>query len=111
MNKREQITAEALALLGSKLDESEKKILEEKLMDMWRETMWETQSEWGERLRKYGLSIKTNISTEQYKEWDKSHAWYGEDESDTECSLCHMTYREFFECPEFCEGREVDKKV
>lgn len=85
-------------------------IVEEKMMDMWRDTLWEVQSEWGERLRKYGQNVRKSLSTEQLTAWENSHVWQGEDETDSTCALCQEDYRFFYGNPYYCDVRKEKER-
>lgn len=104
MEKLEQIKRELKALVGNpELDN----IIDEKIDDAWQYSQNKLNSEWYERERRYFENLKTQLSLEEARRMQKSHAWIqDQDESrDRECTFCGLDEQGMSLKPQFCKKK------
>lgn len=101
MKKIEQLIKE-LQMLINKPEMN--KIIEEKMMDMWRDARNDATQEYIARQEVYEKNLIANLSEEERQRMAKSHHFtqtsdYGDEEK---CYKCDMDTLDFERCPQYC---------
>ena len=88
-------------------------IIEEKLMDVWHDTVNEESKQYSDSWKEYCRRLNASLSRAEKEKMDDSHMWRViNNEGESDCPICHIDEFSFFQCPQYCEPKnQKNEKV
>lgn len=82
-------------------------VIKDKMTDVWRATLQESDSKWGKRWTEIAKSME-KLSPEEKERMYESHKWiWSEMENDDKCVKCHEALISYQLMPTYCKGDTV----